>query len=181
LPNRQAPARPAKETKWFGMSEFRIIPYDEAYRDDVLAITIAAWTPVFKKTASEVPRFVYDCFYPSGWKVRQEQEVRSLLESEPESIWLALAGDKPAGFVGIRLHPEDLMGEIHILAVSPLFQRRGIGRRLMVHAENLIRASGMKIVMVETVADSGHEPARRKYEAAGYVQWPVARYFKSLE
>lgn len=163
------------------MSEVRIIPYDETYRDDVLAITVAAWTPVFEKTASEVPRFVYDCFYPSGWKARQEQEVRSLLQSEPDNIWLALAADKPAGFVGIRLHPEDMMGEIYILAVSPPLQRQGIGRRLMAHAENLIRASGMKMVMVETIADSGHQPARRKYEASGYVQWPVARYFKSLD
>ncbi len=163
------------------MSEVRIVAYDEAYRDAVIAITLAAWAPVFEKTALEVPRFVYDCFYPVGWKARQEQEVELLLQTEPENFWLALAADKPAGFVGIRLHPEDMMGEIHILAVLPRLQRQGVGRRLILHAENLIRASGMKMVMVETVADSGHEPARRTYEASGYVQWPVARYFKSLE
>ena len=38
----------------------------------------------------------------------------------------------------------------------------------------------MKVVMVETVGDSGHEPARRTYEAMDYVRWPFARYFKPL-
>lgn len=163
------------------MSEVRIVPYQQSYRDEVLAIALAAWAPVFEKTASEVPRFVYDCFYPEGWRARQAAEVRALLENEPENIWLALAAGKPAGFMGIRLHPEDKMGEIYILAVSPERQRQGIGSQLMDHAESLVRASGMKMVMVETVGDSGHEPARKRYEASGYVQWPVARYFKKLE
>lgn len=163
------------------MSEIRILPYDEQYRDEVLAVTIAAWAPVFEKTALEVPRFAYDSFYPKGWQARQTSDVRALLADEPSNIWLALLTGKLAGFIGIRIHPEDNMGEIHIIAVSPDRQRQGIGQCLMEHAENTIRAAGMKMVMVETIGDAGHEPARRTYEASGYVQWPVARYFKSLD
>ena len=72
------------------------------------------------------------------------------------------------------------MGEVHILAVSPDRQRHGIGRRLLRFAEHHVRTSGMKMVMIETVGDTGHEPARRTYEAQGFEPWPVARYFKPL-
>ncbi len=73
------------------------------------------------------------------------------------------------------------MGEISIIAVDPEHQRQGVGRRLMEFVEQRILEKGMTMVMVETVGDSGHEPARRSYEASGYVRWPVARYFKRLQ
>jgi GNAT superfamily N-acetyltransferase len=55
-----------------------------------------------------------------------------------------------------------------------------VGRRLIEFAERCIREEGMVMVMVETVDDSGHGPARRTYEASGYERWPVVRYFKRL-
>ena len=160
--------------------ELDIIPYRPEFRDQVVGLAVRAWSPVFAKTPNDVPRFVYDAFYPHGWQARQTAEVTSLLDTEPENIWLAFQGDELAGFIGIRIHPEDQMGEIHIVAASPARQRQGIGRRLMEFAEQMIRARGMKMVMVETVGDSGHELARRAYEAFGYEPWPVARYFKPL-
>jgi GNAT superfamily N-acetyltransferase len=98
----------------------------------------------------------------------------------PERVWLAFRDDQLAGFVGIAIHPEDRMGEVSIVAVSPDHQRQGIGKALMAFAERHIRKAGMKMVMVETVGDSGHTAARRTYEALGYESWPVARYFKQL-
>jgi hypothetical protein len=38
----------------------------------------------------------------------------------------------------------------------------------------------MKMIMVETIGDRGHEPARRAYEVVGFQRWPVARYFKEV-
>jgi GNAT superfamily N-acetyltransferase len=73
------------------------------------------------------------------------------------------------------------MGEIYIVAVSPDVQRLGIGQALMQFAEQRIRDAGMTMVMIETAGDSGHEAARRTYEASGYELWPVARYFKPLD
>ena len=162
------------------MDGLEIVPYRPELRDEVIGLAVSAWTPVFAKTRNDVPRFVYDAFYPQGWQVRQTADVAVLLEAEPQNIWLAFQDNERTGFVGIRLHPEDQMGEIHILAVSPDRQRQGIGRELMDFAEQIIRKSGMKMVMVETIGDSGHEPARRTYESFGYERWPVARYFKPL-
>lgn len=127
-----------------------------------------------------MPGFVYKNFWPQGWQTRQVAEVSVLLDSEPEKVWLAIQNNELAGFVGISIHPEDQMGEVSIVAVSPNYQRQGIGKALMEFAERHIRAAGMKMVMVETVGDSGHEPACRTYEALGYESWPVARYFKQL-
>ena len=36
------------------------------------------------------------------------------------------------------------------------------------------------MIVVETIGDTGHEPARRAYEAVGFQPWPVARFFKEL-
>ena len=162
------------------MSNIEIIPYSAAYRDAVLALTVDAWTPVFSKTRTEVPNFVFEAFYPNGWQTRQVSDVSDLLHNEPENIWLAVLEDTLVGFVGLRLHLDDQMGEIYIIAVSPDHQRKGISTALMQHAEETIRASGAKMMMVETIGDSGHEPARRAYEAFGFQSWPVARYFKEL-
>ncbi len=162
------------------MINIEILPYAAAHKDAVLALTVDAWTPVFSKTQKDVPRFVLEAFYPNGWQLRQTSEVDDLLQSEPENIWLAFLKNTLVGFVGLRLHPDDQMGEIYIIAVSPSHQRMGISTVLMKHAEDMIRAAGAKMMMVETIGDSGHERARRAYEAFGFERWPVARYFKEL-
>jgi ribosomal protein S18 acetylase RimI-like enzyme len=82
--------------------------------------------------------------------------------------------------VGIRMHPEDRMGEIYILAVDPDHQRRGIAVALMDHAMAQMRQAGLKMVMVETGDDPGHSASRATYESAGFERWPVARYFRKL-
>ena len=162
------------------MSQISILPYSSDQKSDLLDLTLAAWTPVFDKTQHDVPKFVYDAFYPEGWATRQEAEVGELLDTEPENIWVAMSGDTVTGFIGLRLHPEDQMGEIYILAVSPDHQRKGIGNGLMRFAEAHIRQNGMKMIMVETIGDTGHAPARRAYQNFGFVPWPVARYFKEI-
>lgn len=106
--------------------------------------------------------------------------MKAPLDDELETVWMAHQHENIAGFIGIRIHPEDQMGEIHILAASPQRQRRGIGRMLMTFGECKTRDYGMKMVMVETLGDTGHEPGRQIYESHGYRQWPVARYFKPL-
>jgi ribosomal protein S18 acetylase RimI-like enzyme len=95
-------------------------------------------------------------------------------------VWVASEASTTAGFVALKLHPGDRMGEIYMIAVDPAFQRRGIASRLTEHAVELFRNAGMSIAMVETGGDPGHAPARRAYEAAGFTLLPVARYFKSL-
>ena len=53
------------------MRDFNIVPYERIHKEAVLDLTLRAWAPVFERMASELPAFVYEAFYPSGWEVRQ--------------------------------------------------------------------------------------------------------------
>lgn len=158
----------------------RIIRYDESMRQNALDLALRAWEPVFPQMKEVVPGFVYDAFYPDGWRARQLSDLGQVLDDEPETVDVALVGGVMAGWACTRIHPEDSMGEIYVIAVAPDFQRQGIGRALMEHSQNRAMDAGMTMMMVETGGDPGHAPARAVYEAGGYQRWPVARYFKDL-
>ena len=158
----------------------RIVSYSPAYREALLDISLRAWGSVFPRMHNDVPEFVYDAFYPQGWHQRQLSDLEEVLDQEPQNVSVALEGECPVGWVCTRIHPEDQMGEIYVIAVDPEYQRRGVGQRLMEHAYALSKDAGMRMVMVETGGDSGHAPARGLYESEGFVRWPVARYFKDL-
>lgn len=157
-----------------------IIPYDPAHRAPLLDLSIRAWAPVFPQLRREVPGFVHDSFYPEGWEARQRADLAEVLDGEPEAVDVAVLDGTPAGWICTRLHPEDSMGEVYVMAVDPARQRSGVGSLLLESAYARARRAGMRMMMVETGGDAGHEPARRFYRAGGFVRWPVARYFKDL-
>ncbi|WP_081737784.1 GNAT family N-acetyltransferase [Arthrobacter sp. H41] len=121
---------------------------------------------------------MYESFYPQGWITRQVADLSRVLDDEPGSVQVALEDGQVIGWEAVRLHLQDRMGEVYVLAVDPDYQRRGVGTALMNHAFENIRAAGM--AMVETGDDPGHAASRASYEAAGFTRWPVARYFKDL-
>jgi GNAT superfamily N-acetyltransferase len=157
-----------------------IVPFRPEHREDVLALSLRAWAPVFPLVQEAVPSFVYESFYSSGWRDRQRSDLGDVLDAEPETVDVALVHGVPVGWVCTRLHPEDHMSEVYVLAVDPAHQRSGVGRKLMRRSFDRARESGMRMVMVETGDDSGHEAGRRAYEAVGFKRYPVARYFKDL-
>lgn len=149
-------------------------------REAILDLSIRAWRPVFADLERAVPRFVYESFYPKGWESRQLDDLADVLDNDAESVHVAMESNVVLGWVNVRLHPGDNMGEIYVLAVDPEQHRRGIGTALTEHAFGLVRGAGMAMVMVETGDDPGHAPSRATYESAGFQRWPVARYFKDL-
>ncbi|MEM9633711.1 MAG: GNAT family N-acetyltransferase [Pseudomonadota bacterium] len=161
-------------------SKIEIVHYSPDQKETLVNLSLRAWAPVFERMKLEIPAFIYDSFYPGGWQKRQSADVGAFLEAEGERTFVAIRSGEVSGFIGLRLHPEDQMGEIYILATNPDHQRQGIADTLIRHAEVQMCRHGLKISMVETSGDSGHLPARRAYEAAGYSTLPVARYFKQL-
>jgi GNAT superfamily N-acetyltransferase len=163
------------------MSEpLKITSFKSEHHAQILALSLKAWTPVFTLMRQAVQTYVYDNFYPKGWDVRQSADIDAFLRDEGERVWVALLDDRVVGWVGVRLHEEDKMGEIYILAVDPDVQRKGIAPALLDKAHTFMREAGMAMVMVETGDDDGHIASRATYERAGFVRWPVARYFKQL-
>lgn len=162
------------------MPKPEIVPFELKHLDEVLELTIRAWTPVFPLMAEDIPRYVYDAFYPQGWEARQRHDIEAVCRNPEISTYVAIADGKVAGYVSLRVHDEDSMGEVYVLGVDPAFQRQGIGRALLDFAFAWFKDKNLKMVMVETGGDRGHAPSRATYEAAGFDRYPVARYFRKL-
>ena len=158
----------------------RIEPYDSRHLDAVVRLSLRAWAPVFESLQQVFHPEVYHAFYPESWMASQQQAVEAVCAAEDTHVWVALDDASPVGFVAVKLHDADSMGEIYMVAVDPEQQGRGIGSELIAYALDWMKAAGMAIAMVETGGDPGHGPARHTYEKMGFGLFPVARYFKKL-
>lgn len=158
----------------------RIEPYDAHQLDAVIRLSLRAWTPVFDSIQKAMDADVYRAFYPDQWRVSQQKAVEDVCAAENTNVWVAIDSGSTVGFVAVKLHSEDSMGEIYMVAVDPDFQGRGIGSALIEFALLWMKNAGMSIAMVETGGDLGHAPARHTYEKLGFGLLPIARYFKKL-
>ena len=154
--------------------------FDGSKLDAIVGLSLRAWAPVFESLEQAMLPAVFRAFYRGDWRGAQQRAVEAVCTDPAVHVWVATEQSRVAGFVALKLHPEDQMGEIYMIAVDPDFQRRGIATRLTSHSVDFFRNAGMAIAMVETGGDPGHAPARRAYEASGFQLLPVARYFKGL-
>ena len=158
----------------------QIKPYAPHHLEAIVHLSLRAWTPVFNSLQKVMNADVYQVFYPDSWRVNQQQAVEDVCTGEDANVWVAIEADSTVGFVAAKLHSEDSMGEIYMVAVDPDWQGRGIGSALIEFALSWMKGEGMSIAMVDTGGDPGHGPARHTYEKAGFELLPIARYFKKL-
>lgn len=154
--------------------------YTHCHLDAVVRLSLRAWAPVFDSIQNAMDADVYREFYPDNWRVSQQKTVEDVCAAEDTNVWVAIDASSTVGFVAVKLHSEDSMGEIYMVAVDPDFQGRGIGSTLIEFALDWMKDAGMSVVMVETGGDLGHAPARHTYEKLGFGLLPIARYFKKL-
>jgi GNAT superfamily N-acetyltransferase len=157
----------------------KIEPYEESKLDEIVRLSLRAWEPVFDSLERAMDRDVYCELHPD-WRVTQRAAVESVCGDSRITVWVASEESRVIGFVALKLHVENRMGEINMIAVDPDFQRRGVATALTKHSIEWFKDAGMSVVMVETGGDPGHEPARHAYESAGFRLLPIARYFKKL-
>jgi ribosomal protein S18 acetylase RimI-like enzyme len=95
------------------------------------------------------------------------------------SDWLLLAviRDKVVGSVMIGY--EGHRGWINYLAVDPGLRRQGIGRRLMEHAEEILRKAGCPKINLQIRSEN--KQAADFYRDLGYLQDDVISFGKRLE
>ncbi|HZU39935.1 MAG TPA: GNAT family N-acetyltransferase [Solirubrobacteraceae bacterium] len=160
------------------------MPAVRNYRPDdeehVVELSLRAWEPVFEalKQALGAELFLR---LRGDWRAGQAAQVRSVLSDSAQRVWVADgAAGRAVGWVAARLHPDEELGEIYMIAVDPAAQGQGIGAGLTSVATEWLRRSGMRVAMVETGGDPGHAPARRLYENSGYTPLPAVRFFKAL-
>ena len=157
-----------------------IRPFDERDAEAVVDFSLRAWAPVFRSLEQVLGSEIFGRQHPD-WREDQRRAVQEACAANKCLVWVAEVDARAVGFVAVELdHPERSMGEISMLAVDPDLQGGGIGTALTEFALDRLRDAGMRVAMVETGGDPGHAAARRTYEKAGYVQLPIARYFKNL-
>ena len=88
----------------------------------------------------------------------------------------ATAEGELVGFLTLR-QTSKTAAEIHVMAVVPARQRRGIGRRLVEHAAENARAGGSAFLHVKTLAPEDPYPpyarTRSFYKAVGFAPLEV--------
>lgn len=78
---------------------------------------------------------------------------------------LLVVGDDIAALIETIQHPDYLL--IENVAVAPTFQKRGYGRRMVAHAEQMAEAAGLRMVRLYTNAK--FEENVRLYVSLGYT------------
>ena len=153
--------------------------YEEDDLEDVLALSLRAWEPVFVSVKENFDPELYDYYYPD-WREHQTKDVKKVCKDPELLVWVACEGADIAGFSAIKLDKESKTGEIFMIAVDPSHQRKGISSALTEFSTDYMKEAGMEIAMVGTGADPGHGPARSSYEKSGFKPWHNVLYFKKL-
>lgn len=122
-----------------------------------------------------------DSPYRPTWKKGAYPTLEGLRAAAREGA--LFAAEEDSGFVGAFVRsrvqdrgyaripwgvdaPEDKVSVLHLLAVSPRCQGRGVGRALLRKALEISREAGDLAVRLDSLP--WNEPARRLYEGAGF-------------
>jgi GNAT superfamily N-acetyltransferase len=160
--------------------EASIRSYRESDAPDVVRLSLRAWAPVHTSLKEVMGDEIFHRLYGDDWRHQQQEDVEQVLIDEASEVWVAEVGGNVVGFAAAILKPWGAMGEIHLVAVEPDFQNKGLGTRLTDTATNWMQEQGCSLALISTGGDLGHAPARRTYEKAGYTAVPFANYFKPL-
>ncbi len=135
-----------------GRNFIRILPYEEAYRDDMIFMVLSA-----KDALGRVPRLNPDLLDVSACYLKQG-----------DPFWLALdERDRVIGCVGYHVISGTSEVRPQRLYVKPSRERQGIGSRLLAQAENYAAARGKTAVLVH-LGGAEYFESRKFYPARGY-------------
>jgi ribosomal protein S18 acetylase RimI-like enzyme len=149
--------------------------------EQVVALSLRAWEPVFDSTRMALGDEIFYRLYPRGVD-EQGTAVANNIAQHARTTWVATGadGDQVIGFALVIIDGDSPVGAIDMIAVDPAHQQRGVGRALTDFATDRIRDAGKTVAMIGTGGDPGHGPARLTYASAGYTLMPMARFWKAL-
>lgn len=88
------------------------------------------------------------------WGWRKARHLDADLTREGIEIWVAEVDREIAGFVTCWLDAATGIGNVSNLALTAKFRGRGLGRRLVLHAVDRLRAAGMSHAKIDTVVQN---------------------------
>ena len=144
----------------------RIIPYEEAYRDDMIFTVLSA-----KDALGRVPRLNPDLL-----------DVKANYLDRGDGFFLALGDDgRVLGCGGFSRVGDTDEAFVYRLFVKPALKRRGIGAALLKAVEGAMRARGIRVSRVHL-----GEPREQWFESYafypkhGYVEYAPRYMMKEL-
>jgi GNAT superfamily N-acetyltransferase len=159
----------------------RIREYETPDEAGVLELVGRAWEPVFPEVDALLGPGIARLLHSDDWRAHHREEIRGVLADPAMTTWVADDDGAVVGVASARVvDPTRAIGEVHLVGVDPLAQRRGIGAALTRHAEEHLRAQGMRVSYISTGGDPGHARARELYSSLGYTLFPSAQFFKEL-
>ncbi len=162
------------------MREFQIRAGREQDIEELVALSLLAWEPVYESFRQVLGPAIYSIIYPD-WQKLQQETVETFCRERANTFLLVAEADGAAvGFLVYELNPAHRSAEVQLLAVHPDYQNDGIGTALNDAALLAMKEAGMRLAEVATGGDPSHAPARRAYEKSGYTALPLVRYYKNL-
>ena len=151
-------------------TEFRPIGPDDIER--CVQFGLEAFRPIFNGWEQDYGKPLFDALRPN-WETAQSDYIRDACSSDERETWVAAADGTAIGFVVLVPEADTKLGRIELLAVDPDHQGRGVGTALNELSVERFRELGISFVVLDTGTDSGHAPARRSYEKAGFTPMPI--------
>jgi ribosomal protein S18 acetylase RimI-like enzyme len=127
-----------------------IRPYRETDRPTLRALTVAAFEGV--SIDQNIDRLLGP-IASRDWRSRKGRHVDEDIDTPGGVLAVAEETDTglPVGYVSMRIDPRSGVGQIPNLVVADSVRNQGLGRRLLEHAIEHFRASGMNIARIETL------------------------------
>lgn len=142
------------------------------YRQDDLAklqrITVESFGGVALEQMLESK---FGCWNERTWKERKADHIEDDCKANPDGVFVAHRGDEILGYITTRIDAVNSRGRIPNMAVVESARGLGLGRRLIQHALDYFRRSGMKVVQIETMASNSI--GQHLYPSCGFEE--VAR------
>jgi ribosomal protein S18 acetylase RimI-like enzyme len=110
------------------------------------------------------------CALPD-WFGIEEANQHYLHEIEKLPTFLAKRGSAVVGFLSLKIHfPQS--AEIYVMGVLPEFHRQGIGKMMLLAAEEYLRQQEVEYLQVKTLNDTHPDPnyarTRKFYLSTGF-------------
>jgi ribosomal-protein-alanine N-acetyltransferase len=112
-----------------------------------------------------------------GWSWTRTRVARNLRHTESSTV-VACCGSQVVGFAIMYFGADH--AHLNLLAVRPVWQRRGLGRRMLGWMEESARVAGISAIHLEVRASNA--AGRRFYRALGFQEMALLpRYYSGRE
>jgi ribosomal protein S18 acetylase RimI-like enzyme len=128
-----------------------IRPYQPQDLAELRRITVESFGSV---AVDEMLEQKYGVWNERDWKARKADHIDDDCAIHPAGCFVATQGERIVGYITSRVDRLNGVGRIPNLAVDEEMRGQGLGRKLIEHALEHLRAEGMTLAKIETMASN---------------------------